>query len=204
MTLILFLITIIDSDNKSFINLLRGKNDTDLENDAAPVKINDCAGEINEYKWKENYKLVFCDHPGYSSHNIENYFEKFLSKKPCDIYIILYTHLEENDVKIAKYIFNTLGVEFLMCRTHSDNHIIEAFDVFKETSLSELDKEKYSKYFDEKFTINICKDRTVIISCDTNYAKLLLGIKNKIEENLKVYIIGILGLVSMSKFLFFY
>ena len=202
------------------INRIRGKNDTDLENDAAPVKINECTSDINEYKWKEKNKLyVFYDHPGYSSSdNIQKYFEKFLSeKKLCDIYIILYTRLEEYDVKIAKYIFNTLGVEFLMCRTHSDNHIEqiildrteknketndeEAFNIYKDSSLSDLDTEKYSKYFDASFTRELCKDRTFFISCHRiHYKKYQWEIfKKEISKLLKSNLVEFSPFISGKK-----
>lgn len=100
------------------INRLRGIKDTDVINGAARVEIDECTGDINYYTWGENKEFEFWDHPGYTSSDvIEKYFQKFLQKKLCDIYIILYNRLEEHDVKIAKYIFNTLGLEFLMCRT---------------------------------------------------------------------------------------
>lgn len=165
------------------INRIRGIKDTDVNNGAARVKIDECTSDINYYTWGENKELEFWDHPGYTSSDvIEKYFQNFLQKRLCHIYIILYNRLEENDVKIAKYIFNTLRLEFLMCRTHSDNHIKqilkdaeeknkklsveEAFNEYKENSLRVLDKEKYTKYFDAKFTKELCKDRTFFISCD--------------------------------------
>ena len=186
------------------INRLRGIKDTDVKNGAARVEIDECTGDINYYTWGENKELEFWDHPGYTSSDIiEKYFQRFLSTKPCGIYIILYNRLEEHDVKIAKYIFNTLGLEFLMCRTHSDNHFKqflknaeeknknisdeETFNEYKQNSLSVLDRGKYSKYFDAKFTRELCKDRTFFISCDRD---------NHTKYDWKIFIEKILKLAN--------
>jgi len=153
-------------------------SDLDKRNNAAAVENNEATSAIMDYPWEEN--IVLTDFPGLNSIPLKDYIN-LVTEQSCDIYIIMHDALHENDIKMAKLMFNELKKQFFFCRSLTDKGVEtildyaeekreemneqEAFEKHKKETLNVFENQKFNSYYDNNFTKELCKKRTFCVCC---------------------------------------